>query len=189
MSTGASKFDLTLEMSRDEEGLFGQAEYSTELFDDGTIARLVGHYHCLLRFIVGAPDARLSRLPLLGAEERAGLIEAWSGRGLVETAPGGLVGGFVEAARMHADRVAVVYGDQTMTYGELDAASNRLARHLRELGVHAEVCVGLCVEPSLESGARDPRHPQGRRRLCRPRSCCPPRASPTWRAMRRPASW
>jgi amino acid adenylation domain-containing protein len=151
VSTGAAKFDLTLELARDEVGLFGQLEYNIDIFDAETVERLVAHYGNLLRDIVRRPEARISELALLSAAEREELINGWRAGGRAPAMEeGGLVGGFVRAARQHGSRIAVQCGTERMTYAELDAASNRLGHYLRQRGVGPEVCVGLCVEPSCE---------------------------------------
>src|SRR5947207_3239589 len=71
-----SKFDLTLTMMEGVEGLSGTIEYSTDLFEEATIRRLLGHYQTLLEAVVADPDLKLSRLPLLSPVERRQL-SAW----------------------------------------------------------------------------------------------------------------
>lgn len=55
-----------------------------------------------------------------------------------------------EQVKEHPDRTAVVFGDQSITYGELFEQSSALATHLRRLGVSTDDCVGMFVEPSLD---------------------------------------
>src|SRR5262249_38520814 len=74
---GTSKFDLTLTMMEGIDGLTGTVEYNTDLFEDATITRLLGHYQTLLESVVAEPDLPLARLPLLAAAERQQLA-AWN---------------------------------------------------------------------------------------------------------------
>src|SRR5262249_38311770 len=76
------------------EGLVGTLEYSTSLFNDETIARMLGHYRNLLEAIIAAPGERLQALPMLSAEERGLLLQQWNhapqpepGAGLAHAAP------------------------------------------------------------------------------------------------------
>jgi amino acid adenylation domain-containing protein/non-ribosomal peptide synthase protein (TIGR01720 family) len=147
---GGAKFDLTIIVTQSPDALTISAEYATAIFDAGTIERLLGHYRCLLEGIVEAPGRRLSELPLVGAEERRALLAAWAGPPMGAEAATDLVTAFGRAAAAHGPRVAVEVGGRQLTYAELDEVSTQLARHLRGLGVGAEVCVGVCVEPSIE---------------------------------------
>ena len=75
---GTARFDLTLEFWETPEGLRGRFEYSTDLFEAATIARMAGHLQTLLEGIVADPEQRLSRLPLLTADERHRLLVEWN---------------------------------------------------------------------------------------------------------------
>src|SRR5581483_7203341 len=72
--TGTAKFDLTLVLTETPSGLHGELEYSTDLFDGATTARMVGHFQTLLEGIAADPDRRLSELPLLTEGERQQLL-------------------------------------------------------------------------------------------------------------------
>jgi len=158
VETATAKFDLTWFVRETEGGLDGAFEYSTDLFDASTIRRLAGHLQALLHGIAADPDRPVHDLPLLDAAERRQLLHDWN----LAPAPSSptlpalsssdaLV---YERVAAHAARtpaaVAVAYGDARLTYGELDARANRLARHLRTLGVGPEVRVGLFLERSLD---------------------------------------
>jgi amino acid adenylation domain-containing protein len=151
VDNGGAKFDLTLAITEYAEGMAVTAEYATALFDATSITRLLGHYTALLEGIVVAPDTRLSQLPLMDAVERTRSIALWSGAAHADGRPAEpLVPRLQRAARVHAERVAVVCGDQRLTYRELDETTNRLARRLRALGVGPDVCVALCVPLSID---------------------------------------
>jgi amino acid adenylation domain-containing protein len=116
--------------------------------DPGESARLAGHLRILLDAAAGDPEQPIAELPILTEAERHQLLVEWNQteapyprRCLHEL--------FEEQARRTPDQVAVEYGSERLSYAELDARANRLARHLAGLGVGPEVLVGICVERSL----------------------------------------
>ncbi len=143
-----AKLDLSLGFEPTADGLAGGAEYSTDLFDAVTIRRLFGHLGVLLAGVVASPRARLSELPLLTAKERSQLA-AWH----AETAfdhPRGPAGGllhepFEAQAARRPEALALIVGEEEISYGELDARAEALAHRLMALGVGPEVAVGLCL--------------------------------------------
>ena len=146
----ATKRDLSLLVHETPSGLQGSVEYATDLFDRGTIERLVGHFETLLAGIVASPGGRLSELPLLGEAERHRLLVEWNDTAAEYPHDKCLHELFGAQAERTPDAVAVVFEDQQLTYGELERRANQLAHHLRGLGVGPEVVVGLCIERSLE---------------------------------------
>ncbi|MGH3582238.1 MAG: non-ribosomal peptide synthetase, partial [Mycobacterium sp.] len=145
-----SQFDLSLFVWETADGLQGYLEYATDLFERSTIERLSGHLEVLLDGIVADPGRRLSALPVLGAAERRLVVEEWNATQAAYPAERCVHELFAEQAARTPDAVAVVFEDDRLTYGELEARSNQLAHHLRELGVGCETIVALCVERSLE---------------------------------------
>ncbi|HEY0512846.1 MAG TPA: amino acid adenylation domain-containing protein, partial [Thermoanaerobaculia bacterium] len=147
----AAKFELTLTIVEDpRRSLSGSLEYNTDLFDAATAARLIGHFHRLLRGIVGDPKKRLSELPLLTEAERWELLAGWNDTAVSWPRETLLHELFEQQAAARPEARAVGFGAEHLSYGELEARSNRLARHLRGLGVGPEILVGLCVERSVE---------------------------------------
>jgi amino acid adenylation domain-containing protein len=143
-----AKFDLSLFLRNDVEGLRALLEYHTDLFDAGTIVRLLGHFQTLLEGIVTDPDRRLSELPLLTEAERYQAMVEWNATDADlprETTVHGL---FEAQAARTPDAIAVMFEGEALSYRELDRRANRLARRLQEHGVGPEVPVGLCVERS-----------------------------------------
>ena len=146
VKSSTAKFDLSLVLwDNVDGGLSGALEYSADLFEERTVRHLLGHFEALLDGIVASPDQRLSELPLLRDGERAQLLAA--GSGTVGAAPRGrcLRELFEEQAAQTPDALALVAGEERLSYRELDERASRLARHLRSLGVEPEVVTGLCV--------------------------------------------
>ncbi|HET6763159.1 MAG TPA: condensation domain-containing protein, partial [Longimicrobiaceae bacterium] len=144
----ATKFDLDLALEDGAGGLRGALGYASDLFDAATARRLASQLQILLAEAVAHPDRPLSTLPLAAADERAALLAEWS-------APLGAQQGTVHAlfaaqAAATPDAVAVGAGGSRMTYAELDARANRLARRLRARGVGPESRVGLSMQRGPE---------------------------------------
>ncbi len=148
--TGASKFDLTVQMEDTEAGLTAVIEYNTDLFDRSTIERMMAHFQVLLSGAVASPEQRLRELPLLAAEERRRLLVEWNATHL-RRPEGVRLHQWVEAqVERTPEAVSVVYGGQSLRYRELEARANQLARYLRRMGVGPESRVGLFMERSVE---------------------------------------
>ena len=148
-ATERAHFDLTLEVEEGEDGLAGILEYATDLFDRATAERLVRHWTAALDAIAGDPARRLSAWLEVGEAERARLA-AWSGR--LPAAPPAAPVHALFAARAAAapEAVALTAGAHTLSYGALDRRANRLAHHLRRLGVAPETRVGICLPRGVE---------------------------------------
>src|SRR5271166_428145 len=145
-----AKFDLTLLLGEGDEHLQGVLEYNADLFDESTIHRMAGHFRTLLGGIVADPERRISELPLLTEAERQRILVEWHGTQTDYPRDRCIHQLFEEQAEETPDAVAVIFGEERLTYHELNERANRLAHHLRKLGVGPEVLVGVCVERSLE---------------------------------------
>jgi amino acid adenylation domain-containing protein len=144
-----ARFDLALDLQETPEGLHGGLEHASDLFDPTTADRLAGHLMHLLAAVAEDPDLRVHELPLLGEAERHQLAVEWN-----DAASAGLAGGrlherFAEWARRRPEGVAVVCGEERVSYGDLWRRALRLAGRLRRRGVGPEVPVGLCAERSI----------------------------------------
>jgi amino acid adenylation domain-containing protein len=148
--SGIAKMDLTLEMVEKAENLFCTFEYNTDLFDAATIDRIQEHFRTLLEGIVAAPEQRVSKLPLLSEAERRQLLVEWNDTQTDYPKDRCVHELFEEQVERIPEAVALVFEDQQLTYRELNRQANRLAHHLRSLGVGPEVLVGICVERSVE---------------------------------------
>ena len=151
LATGTSKFDLTLILSETAGGLQGLFEYSTDLFEAGTIRRMAAHYRTLLEAIARDPEQSISKMPMLTEPERRQLLTEWNDAAVVRQEKHLCLHRLIEeqAART-PERTALVFGEQALTYGELNRRADQLANCLVRLGVAPGVLVGLLVERSLD---------------------------------------
>ncbi|MEU7876491.1 amino acid adenylation domain-containing protein, partial [Dactylosporangium sp. NPDC049140] len=141
--------DLRLILAEEAGGLTGTIEYSSQLFDHDRIERLARHFVGLAAAAAGDRDCRLSSLPLLTGAERAA-VRSW-GAPTARTAGAELVPALIAGwAAATPGAEAVRFGERTMSYAELTAAANRLAHHLRSVGVGPEVVVGICLPRGAE---------------------------------------
>ncbi len=150
VETGTAKCDLYLDLAERPEGLLCRWEYSTDLFDATTIARMAGHWQTLLEGVVANPTRRLSELPLLTEKERHQLLVEWNATQATYPRDQCIHQLFEAQVERTPDAVAVVFEEEQLTYRELNSKANQLARSLQQLGVGPEVLVGLCMERSLE---------------------------------------
>jgi amino acid adenylation domain-containing protein len=145
-----AKFDLTLSMRETEQGLIGKFEYNTDLFDADTITRMVGHFQTLLSAIVDNPQQRVYELSLLTEAERHQLLVEWNDTKAEYPQKACIHQLFEAQVEQTPDAVAVISGNEQLTYRELNQRANKIAHYLRTLGVKPEVLVGICLERSLE---------------------------------------
>jgi amino acid adenylation domain-containing protein len=148
--TDTAKFDLVLKFIETKQGLVAALNYSTDLFAETTIKRMLNHLEMLLGGIALEPERPLSELPLLTAAERRQLLSEWNDTATTYADDKCIHELFEEQVGRTPESVAVVCAGQALTYGELNARANQLAHYLRGLGVGAEVPVGICVERSPE---------------------------------------
>ena len=145
-----TRFDLSLTLYETSSGVRGWFEYASDLFDDGTIARMVGHFETLLSAIVSAPDQRVSELALLTARERHRLVTEWNATEADFPAENCVAELFAEQAGRTPHAMAVLDDAHALSYRELNARSNRLAHYLRGLGVKPDDPVAICARRDVE---------------------------------------
>ena len=148
--TSVSRFDLTLNLHETPEGISGGMEYNTDLFEQSTIVRMLGHYERLLEAIVHSPETAVSQLEFLSDAERQLQLVAWNSK--LEEFPQHqcLHELFELQVANNPTAIALVCTEKQISYDELNRRSNRLAHCLIAQGVKSEVAVGVCVESHLE---------------------------------------
>ncbi|MEV6875780.1 amino acid adenylation domain-containing protein [Amycolatopsis sp. NPDC051128] len=148
VGTGTAKFDLWFSFTERADGLDGQAEFNAEVFDRATVTGILDRLEVLLRQVVAAPDRRLGTLDVLTPADRDRLAEAWPGA--VAEVPAVTVPDlFAAQVARTPDHPALVFEDEQLSYAELDAVSNRLARVLAARGAGPERVVALALPRSV----------------------------------------
>ncbi|HET7461859.1 MAG TPA: amino acid adenylation domain-containing protein, partial [Longimicrobium sp.] len=146
----SAKFDLSLVLWEDGGRIEGAVEYATALFERETVERWLGYLRRALEGMVADGRRSVERLELLSAPERRRVVEEFNA-GRAEHPREVFVHERFEAqVERTPGAAALVFEDETLSYTELNARANRLAHHLRSLGVGPEARVGICVERGLE---------------------------------------
>ncbi|HEU4884058.1 MAG TPA: amino acid adenylation domain-containing protein, partial [Longimicrobium sp.] len=144
---GTARVDLTVQLEEDGEALRGLAEYATALWDAATVERMMAHFGLLLRAAAAAPETPVSALPLMDETEQARALDL--GIGAEMAAPESSIHALFEARAAQAPHAtALVWSGGEMTYAELDARAEALARQLVAAGARADAPVGVLAEHS-----------------------------------------
>jgi amino acid adenylation domain-containing protein len=151
MTTPAiAKFDLSLSMWEVGGTLGGAFEYRSDLFDDDTIDRLIGHYHVLLADAAARPQTKLRNLKVLSDREYDKIVKTWNGWELDYPADRTIHAMIEEQVARTPDATAVIFGDTALTYRQLNDRANLVAHQLVERGCKPERIVGIMLEQSLD---------------------------------------
>ncbi|SEC47099.1 non-ribosomal peptide synthase domain TIGR01720/amino acid adenylation domain-containing protein [Amycolatopsis tolypomycina] len=146
----AANFDLTVEFQPAADALEGSLEYNTDLFDARTAVALGEHLTVLLTAIAADANRLLGDLPLLTAVEENRLLTEWNATELDVPATT-ITELFESQAQRGPDETALVAGDVALSFAELNAMANRLARHLVTLGAGPERVVGLALPRTADA--------------------------------------
>ncbi|HEX5872256.1 MAG TPA: amino acid adenylation domain-containing protein, partial [Longimicrobium sp.] len=143
-----ARFDLAFDVYEEDDGaLRVETEYATDLFEHATVGRMVAHFKRLLGHAAAHPDALVSRLELVDADERAAVLQGPNATARDwPFAPVHRL--FAEQAARTPDAVAVEGADGALTYAELDALSAGVAAALRARGAGRGSLVAVCAERS-----------------------------------------
>ena len=145
-----SKFDMTLYVLEGEGGIELRSLYNTDLFDSWRMAQMLKQYQMLLASIVSDSDQRISELSLLTEAERQQILVDWNDTAADYPEDKWIHTLFETQAEHSPEAVAVIFGDEQLSYHELNCRANQLAHYLRKHGVGSEEVVGICMERSLE---------------------------------------
>jgi amino acid adenylation domain-containing protein/non-ribosomal peptide synthase protein (TIGR01720 family) len=143
-----TNYPLTLTVIPGQELLF-KVSYDVSYFDAAMISRLLGHLETLLMSMVNEPEQRLSQIPILTPQEKQLILKDWNKT--TQAYPNQCIHQLFEAqVERTPDAVALVFGEECLTYRELNSKANQLAHYLQQLGVKPETTVGICLERSPE---------------------------------------
>jgi len=145
-----SQFDLTLSVAESEGGLSAAMEYNTDLYDAPTVDRMLGRFATLLRAIVASPGLAISRLSILPDDERRLVLDDWNATDAPAPAGVTIHRLFEDQAARDPGALAVACGPAVLTYGELNGRANRLAHHLRSIGIGPGSRVGVGLDRSTD---------------------------------------
>ena len=150
IDAGTSKFDLTLSLQESGGEIEGIVEYSTDLFDEPSIARMVSNFRVLLEAAVANPERKVGELEFIDPAELHQVLIEWNRTARFQLKDASVIAQFEAQAAARPDAVAIVSEAREMSYRELNALSNRIARRLRALGATRGARVGVCADRSVE---------------------------------------
>jgi amino acid adenylation domain-containing protein len=133
----------------EDRSLIGWYEYSTELFDDGTIARFIDQLLRLMSAAVAAPDTRLSALPLLSPEEISTQLWRWNAPARYPAPADTVLCLFGDAVRRRGRQPAVIAAAETISFQDLEQRANQLAHRLAALGIGPEDRVAIVADRTV----------------------------------------
>ena len=176
VDTVGAKYELLFDASETDEGLALHIDYNLALFDAASVARLAGHFRQLLGAIAANAQTGIGELAMLTPDERRYLVHTLNPASAAQAAPVCLHELFEAQVARRPDAVALVTATETLSYAQLNARANRLARRLRARGVTPDTLVGLylgrgaammaAVLATLKAGGAyvplDPAQPQAR---------------------------
>jgi amino acid adenylation domain-containing protein len=144
------KYDLRFNLQETDQGINGQVEYSSDLFDASTIARLVDHFQVLLEAIVANPNSHLVELPRITAAD-LDQIHAWNQTARSYPTDQCIHQLFEAQVERSPQTSAVIWQDQEITYAQLNAKANQLATYLQGLMTHSnETRIAVCLPRTID---------------------------------------
>ncbi|CAK15987.1 non-ribosomal peptide synthetase [Pseudomonas entomophila] len=146
----STQFDLSLNTFEGEQGLSASLVYATDLFDAASIERLGAHWQQLLQGLVADVQAPLGQLTLLAPAEREQALHGWNATGRDYDLALSVPQRFEAQVAATPQAPALMFAGQQLSYAELNARANRLARELVAQGATADALVGIAVERSVE---------------------------------------
>ncbi len=149
LDTEASEFDISLNITENDEELVATFEFNSALFSDGTAESLADAYEILLESAGNSPNRPIAELPLVSSETRELLIESSATPGRVPRAS--TLHALFELQAQATPTAPALHSDgETYSYGAVDAKANQLACALGELGIGPEMVVGICMERTTD---------------------------------------
>lgn len=141
-------FDVVLELCHGRENDLVHLQYNRSLFSRKTVEGMAAHYLTLLRAMAAAADTPVSRLPLLGIEERSRILEEWSNCGGTSLPFQAMHRRFEERVRQQPDALALIDGARELTCSGLNRLANQMAHFVSARGAGPGKLVGVCLERS-----------------------------------------
>lgn len=150
VAPGTTMYDLFMQLIELENSFSGSVEYSTDLFEADTIARMVGHFTILLTSIAADPDSAILDLPMMDAAESQRLLVDWNATAMDYPRDQRLEQLFAQQACRSPEDIAVECLGNHISYGDLNKRANQLGHHLRQNGIGSGDLVGIYMERSID---------------------------------------
>ncbi len=150
LEQGVAPFDLTMMAVESGKGLAISLGYNIDLFEHGTIERLLSHYLNVIEHMLAQPEQPIARLDLLSPEEKQHLLHIMRGPQHEIDFNRTVIRLFEEQVARFPDKAALTFEGQQLTYQQLNEQANRLAHYLLQRNIKAEERIGICLNRSFE---------------------------------------
>jgi amino acid adenylation domain-containing protein len=149
-SSALVHFDLSLNLSETDECLVGALEYASDLFDRATVKRFAGYLHELLSSMVASPDLPVLALPMLSEAENQLLLQGFNATTAAYPHESTAHQLFEKQVACRPDAKALLFGEESLSYAQLNRRANQLAHYLRAQGIGPDDRVALCVDRGMD---------------------------------------
>ncbi|MGS0897587.1 amino acid adenylation domain-containing protein, partial [Burkholderia stagnalis] len=146
-----AQFDVTLALGEHETGFAGRVTFDTALFERASIERYLGYFKALLAGMAAGASGPMHAIEILPPAERRRIVHDWNDTAAPRDPAQTAHGMFEAQVARTPDAVAVLFEDEAVTYADLNARANRLARHLVAQGVGTDRLVALCLHRGVET--------------------------------------
>ena len=150
LANATTKFDLTIELNKNNGSINGAIEYAVDLFDKNFIGNMIQHFLTMADCLVSDPSSKIDQVNYLKPEEVHQLIVKFNQTESEYSTDKCIHELFKEQAKTNPNRTALMFENKKLTYQELDQKSTELAIYLQSLGVKPDDLIGICTERSLE---------------------------------------
>ncbi|MGE7888634.1 amino acid adenylation domain-containing protein [Bacillus cereus] len=148
--SGTSKFDITLSVEECMDKLVFELEYSSQLFKQDTIKRMISHYKNILKIVTKQSKIKLKDIEVLTEQEQNQLLNEFNDTAVIYPKEKTIQEVFEEQVEKNPEKVAIIFGAEQLTYSQLNKRAEKVAHCIRQMGIEKEGVVGIMVEKSLE---------------------------------------
>lgn len=145
-----ARFDFSIAMFEVNQSLEGYVEYKTDLFDETTIVRIIKYYQKMLSTLMHHSKRCIDDVQLVDEEEERLLCQTWNDWYAPFPRDMCLHEMFEEQVRRVPEKIAITFGNMSLTYAELNSRANKVAHYLRSRNIETGDFVGICVKSSIE---------------------------------------
>lgn len=144
-------YDIIVDLHEDSDCITGYLDYNADIFDQARMLRMAGHLSNIMREITLDPQGEVDRINILSGPEKENILDKLSRKGNYGRGGESIISLFDEAVEQHRDKVALVFGNEELTYNELNQRANRFAHYLiSRYGLKKNDKVGIYFSRSTE---------------------------------------
>ncbi len=147
--TCVSKFDLTLNLTESEKGIHGKIDFNTDLFNQESIECLINNFFVLLTNIISEPTTAIREFDILTQSEKQKLLNEWNNTNIELAKEKSIIKLFEAQACKTPNNIAIVFGEEKLSYSQLNKLSTQLAHEILKKGERKDFAA-IYTRPSLE---------------------------------------